>query len=202
MKRNRIWLASLLLLPIGAAVAWSQEKKATPAGAPADDPMMAKMKEFGTIGPAHKVLDMKVGKWTVKGKAMSPGSPAMEFSGTAETRWIMEGRYLQDTVTGDFMGGPFQGSGTTGYDNLKKKYVSTWIDNSGTGIYYSEGTYDAASKTFTMMGESPDLMAGKYVKARSVEKWTDNDHWMAQSFKTGADGKEVMDMEMTGTRMK
>ncbi len=202
MKAKQLCLASLLLLPLGVAGAWSQEKKAAPAGAPSDDPMMAKMMEFGTPGAAHKVLDMKVGKWTVKGKMMTPGQPATEFTGTGETKWIMDGRFLQDTVTGDFMGMQMQGIGTTGYDNMKKKYVSSWIDNMGTGIYYAEGTYDAATKTFTHMGESPDVMAGKYVKCRSVEKWTDNDHWTAQSYKTGADGKEFVEMEMQGTRVK
>ncbi len=32
------------------------------------------------------------------------------------------------------MGMPFEGMGIDGYDNLAKQYVSTWVDNMGTGI--------------------------------------------------------------------
>jgi len=51
------------------------------------------------------------------------------------------------------MGMPFEGIGINGYDNLKKKFVSTWIDNMGTMIVMSTGTFDPATKTFTYMGE-------------------------------------------------
>ena len=44
----------------------------------------------------------------------------------------------------------FKGMGVEGYDNVKKKFVSSWIDNMGTGIQFSEGTYDPATKTFTL----------------------------------------------------
>jgi len=202
MKTNRIWLASLLLLPLGAAAAFSQEKKAAPAAAPTDDPMLAKMMEFGTPGPSHKVLDAKVGKWSAKVKMISPDSPPTESAGTSEVKWIMDGRYLQDTYTGDFMGQPFHGMGTTGFDIMKKKYVGTWIDSMSTAIAMSEGTYDAAKKTFTYSGESPDPMAGKYVKSRTVETWTDADHWTMQYYSPGPDGKELMSMEIQYSRAK
>jgi len=38
---------------------------------------------------------------------------------------------------------------STGYDNIKEKIHCSWIDNMGTGIQFSEGTYDPATKTFT-----------------------------------------------------
>ena len=45
------------------------------------------------------------------------------------------------------MGMPFQGMSTMAYDNGKKTFMSTWIDNMGTGILETEGTYDAGTKT-------------------------------------------------------
>ena len=41
----------------------------------------------------------------------------------------------------------FKGMGVEGYDNVKKKFVGSWIDNMGTGIQFSDGTYDPATKT-------------------------------------------------------
>ena len=188
---------SLLLLPLGAVTAFSQDKKPAPASAPSDDPMMMKMKEFATPGPNHKVLDAKVGKWNVEMKVWSePDSEPVASTGTAESKWIFDGRFVEDTFNGTFLGTPFQGHGFCGYDNIKKKYVSVWLDSAGTGLMSSEGTYDAGSKTFTFTGEGPDVMAGKYVKGRRIEKMIDEDHWVMQGFHPDSSGKEYMCMEI------
>lgn len=201
--KSQFCIATLLLIPVGASFAFHQEKKPTEAVAPKDDPAMAKMKEFATPGPAHKVLDAKVGKWTAQVKVwMEPGKAPETSTGTAESKWILGGRYVEDTFTGTFMGQPFHGRGITGFDNLKKKYVTTWIDDAGTGIMHSEGTFDAPTKTFTYMGESPDCMAGKYVKSRAIDRMVDADHWTMQMYAPGPDGKEYMGMEIAYTRAK
>ena len=51
---------------------------------------------------------------------------------------------------------------------MKKKYVSTWIDNMGTGVLTWEGLYDASSNSITMMGEYMDPMSGKMKKSRTI----------------------------------
>jgi hypothetical protein len=185
-----------------APLALAQDKKAAPAGSPTDDPMMAKMMELATPGAAHKLLDPKVGKWNLKVISQMPGQPASESTATSEIKWIFDGRYMEETVQGKFGEMPFHGRGITGYDNLKKKYFSTWIDSFGTGIMVTEGTYDAGTKTFSFAGDMPDLMAGKYSKGRIVCKTVDNDHWTMQMFQTGPDGKEAMSMEIHYTRAK
>src|SRR5262245_30131146 len=127
--KKMLCFAALLVAPV-ATFAFVQEKKAVQAGAPSDDPMMEKMmanmKAFGTPGPAHKVLDAKVGKWDTKWTmTMVPGGKPVSDTGTSEIQWTMDGRYLKETSKGMFQGQPFTGEGTVGYDNLKKKYVST-----------------------------------------------------------------------------
>lgn len=200
--KSQFCIAALLLIPVGASFAYHQEKKATDAAAAKDDPMMAKMKEFATPGPAHKVLEGRVGKWSAQMKTMEPGKEPTMSTGTSEVKWILGGRFLEDTFTGTFMGEPFHGRGMTGFDNMKKKYVSTWIDTAGTGITMSEGMFDAGTKTFTYTGECPDCMAGKYVKSRTVDKMVDADHWTMQMYTPGPDGKEAMSMEISYTRTK
>jgi hypothetical protein len=204
------WIVTTLFvgaLAAGATAALQQEKKPEKAPVPAasaDDPMMKAMMELGSPGPAHKVLEHKIGKWTAAGKWFMPGStePYMTGEYQSEAKWINDGRFVEETVTGDFAGAPFRGTAIMGYDNLKKKYVQTWMDNMSTGLYFAEGTYDAASKTFTFTGESPDATMTKYVKSRSTDKMIDADHGVAQSFQPGPDGKEYMAMEITYTRVK
>lgn len=114
----------------------------------------------------------------------------------------MDGRYVEDTTESEFMGQPFHGKGLVGYDNLKKKYVSTWIDNAGTGVMTGEGTYDASRKTWNYTSESPDVMTGKYIKTRAVEKIVDNDHWTMQMYQPGPDGREFVGLEIHYTRVR
>ena len=61
----------------------------------------------------------------------------------------------------------FKGMGIEGYDNVKKKFVGSWIDNMGTGIMMSEGTYDPATKTFTYTTDE-EMMPGMKTKIREL----------------------------------
>jgi hypothetical protein len=206
MHTKRLIRAALTLALVGAAASAMalQDKpdKAMPRGG-GDDPMMAKWMEYATPGPAHKVLDPRIGKWSVKVKCYeTPGGPSEESTGTAEMKWVKDGRFVEEQARGTFKGMPFEGSGLIGYDNLKKKYVGSWTDNLSTGIMACETTYDPSSRTFTGTMECPDVMAGKYVRGRSVEKWTDNDHFTCQAFGPGPDGKEFMKSEIAYTRQK
>lgn len=175
-----------------------------PAGAPAMDPeMMKKMMEFATPGPEHKVLDALVGKWThhVKWWMDAAGAPT-ESDGTSEAKWIMGGRYLQEDHKGNMGGMPFEGMGITGYDNMKKKYVGSWVDNMGTGITMMEGTWDAAKKTLSCTCEVPDATMTKYTTGRMVSTVADANTHKMEMFVPDKSGKEFRCMEITYTRAK
>jgi len=138
-------------------------KKARPeAAAPNMDEMMKKWMEVAAPGPEHKALEALVGEWDVASKWwMDPNAPPNESKGTSKVRSILGGRFFQEEHTGEFMGKPISGIGFTGYDNFKKKYVSFWIDDAGTGMYTSQGTADAAGKEFTFEGKMDDAMTGE-----------------------------------------
>jgi hypothetical protein len=203
----RHWIAATLLVGALAAVATAalqQEKKQEkPVDASAaDDPMMQKMMEFMTPGEGHKALEAKIGTWNAEVTMFQPGAPPETEACTSEAKWILGGRYVEESVTGILMGMPFQGRGLTGYDNMKKKYVGAWIDSMGTGIVTSEGTYDASTHTFAYTLQYPDVMSGKYVQGRSTEKRIDADHWTMEMFQPGPDGKEYKSMEIHYKRAK
>lgn len=195
---------SLAALALCAATACMSTKDSTntPA-AMSEAEMQAKWTEYATPSAGHQALQQRIGKWSMVVKmTMAPGAPPVVSNGTSEHKWVMDGRFVEDTTESEVMGQPFHGKGLVGYDNLKKKYVSTWIDNMSTGVMTGQGTYDAAHKTWNFTTEQPNFASGTYSKARSVEKFTDNDHFVMQMFGPGPDGKEMMGMEIEYTRMK
>ncbi len=138
---------------------------------------------------------------------MNPDGAPVESGGTSVARAVMDGRYVITDHTGKMqMPGPdgammdtsFVGMSVEGFDNVKKKFVSSWIDNMGTGIVNSEGTYDAGSKTLTYLAEY-EPMPGMKTKMREVLKITDKDHRSIEFFEDRG-GKEVKTMEIGYTR--
>jgi hypothetical protein len=139
--------------------------------------MMEKMTKAATPGPQHVMLAKMAGEWTATVKfQMDPSQPWQESVGTSVVTAVMDGRYIQESNTSTMMGAPFSGMGITGYDNVLGKYVSTWIDNMGTGIMTSTGTADASGKTITWSGVMSDPVTGKPTKERMVTTVIDDNH--------------------------
>jgi len=112
---------------------------------------------------------------------------------------ILGGRYQRSVHTGDMMGMPFEGISTTGYDNGRKVFFSTWIDNMGTGIMYMEGKYDAAKKMLELKGTTTDPVTGKAMPVRQTLRWVDANTQEMEMFNT-ANGKEYKSMVIKLTR--
>ncbi|MRR06278.1 MAG: DUF1579 domain-containing protein [Deltaproteobacteria bacterium] len=163
--------------------------------------MMNIYRELATPTAPHNLLGKMEGSWSVKSICwMEPGSP-VESSGTSEQKMVLEGRFLQQEFSGDMAGSPFSGIGYCGYDNHTGKYVSTWMDTMGTGIYYFEGTADAEGKTITQTCNYDDPVQGP-VKWRSVTRLVDDDTLEFEMYITNTSGKEEKVAEMTYTRSK
>jgi hypothetical protein len=170
--------------------------------------MMEMMTEMGKVGENHKLLGDMAGSWTYTAKMfMDPSGQPQESKGTATRKAIMDGRYYVAEHTGKFkMPGPdgkmkdmnFKGMAIEGYDNVRKKFVSAWVDNMSTMILSSEGTYDAATKTFTYNAEC-EMMPGKITKIREVIKIVDKDHHVFEWY-DNMHGPEAKTMEISYTR--
>jgi hypothetical protein len=70
---------------------------------------------------------------------------------------ILGGRYQQSTTKGSFNNMPFEGISLLGYDNAKKVFMNSWVDNMGTGILQMRGTWDPAGKTINFTSTTVDL---------------------------------------------
>jgi hypothetical protein len=160
-----------------AAKAATKADKAKEAK-PDEGEMMKRMMEMATPGPAHKALEPLVGDFDVVSKFWMGGdeSNVMESKGSVKSKWILDGRFLQEEFEGDMMGMKFKGFGLTGYDNMRKQYVSIWMDTMGTGIMKSEGTADSDNKVFTFTGKMDEPATGEKDKpVKFVTKIISND---------------------------
>lgn len=190
-----------------------QDDKKPAGGAPQMSPEEAKimknMEEMGKVTENHKLLaDNLAGEWTYENKMWHGPEPEVS-TGTCSTKVLYGGRYIQASHKGSMgMPGPdgkpmeFEGLSTTTYDNVKKKYVGTWIDSMSTGVFVSEGTYDAGTKSFTYTGEMPDCMQDfKIVKIKHVLRIVDKDKHVFEWYQP-MNGKETKTMEITYSRKK
>jgi len=156
--------------------------------------------DYMTPGSAHQMLAKSNGEWTEEMTMwMAPGAEPVKSTAKAVNKMILGGRYQHSTHTGNVMGMPFEGIGITGFDNIKKVYQSSWVDNMGTGIMYAEGKWDDASKSIEFKGTSVDPSNGNEIKIRQVMKIVDDKTETMEMFIT-ADGKEFKSMEIKMTR--
>jgi hypothetical protein len=164
--------------------------------------MMAVYEKLAKPGEPHKQLASLAGSWTTQTKEwMEPNKPPVESAGSAEMKALLDGRFLQQEFTGQMMGQPYSGIGITGYDNLRKRYVSTWIDSMGTGIFLMEGTASADGKTITLKGQHAEP-GGGYMKHRAIWKILDSNTQTFEMYGSHQGGKEWKMMEMTYTRKR
>ena len=170
---------------------------------------MKQMMELAKLNDNHKVLATTAGNYSYVVKIwMDPKGNPNESKGSATRKAIMDGRYVTGEYSGSFkMPGAdgkehnmnFKGMSLDAYDNVKQKFVSSWVDNMGTGIMVLDGTYDASSKSFTYAGDY-EMMPGMKSKVREVIKMTDKG--MAMEYYEDRGQGEAKTMEINYTRKK
>ena len=162
--------------------------------------MMKAWMEYMTPGPAHQKMAQADGEWTADMTFWEkPDAPPTKSSGTCVNKMILGGRYSESRYTAEMMGSPFEGIGIMAYDNTRKVFINTWIDNMGTGIMILEGKWNEADNALELSGKVTDPVTGKEVNIRQVMKWQDNDHQTLEMYRT-TDGNEAKEMEIMLTR--
>ena len=188
--------ASIVISAAAAALLVSSALAAdAPQMSPEQKAMMDKMMKAATPGPQHAMLAKMTGVWacTVKYQ-FDPSQPPQESQSSATFTGLMDGRYVQEVDSGQMNGMPFSGMGLYGFDNVTGKYVSTWIDNMGTGIMTGTGTADASGKVINWIDTESDPVTGKVTKSRMVTTVIDDDHRTVEMFGVPPGGKKEMKM--------
>lgn len=162
---------------------------------------MKAMTDYMTPGKEQAMLAKSAGDWSANiNMWMDPSQPPMTMQAKVRNEMKYGGRYLETRYSGMMMGMPYEGLGTIGYDNAAKKYMTTWIDNMGTGIMYMEGTMNADKRSVEFKGTGVDPMTSKPIKMREVITFKDDNNQKMEMYMM-QDGKEMKTMEITLTKM-
>ena len=184
-------LCLMLIASSGLAKEKKQQKQMDPQA------MMELWKKAATPGEPHKMFATLAGSWTTTTKEwMEPGKPPTESAGTAEMKMLLDGRFLYQEYDSQMMGQPFSGIGIDGYDNMRKRYVTAWIDTMGTGIFIMEGTASPDGKTITLKGSHPEP-GGGHMTHRAVWKIVDDNNQTFDMYGAHHGGKETKMLEIT-----
>jgi hypothetical protein len=198
--RSRILAATVLITFTAALATAADDPKAKAAQQQA---AMEAMMKAATPGDAHKKLGAMVGTFNTDVKMwMDPAAPPTGGTGVSENTWALDGRFVEQRFNGTFMGMPFHGIGYTGYDNIKKHYIGSWMDNMTTSMMVSTGTVSADGKSITFMSTMDDPMTGKSSEVKETVTVVDGDHHTLEMWGPGPDGKMFKMMEIAYSRKK
>ena len=198
--RTRLATAALALTLATTGALRAQDKPAD-GGMGMSPEQMKAMEALTSPGEMHKHLARLAGDWTYTNSMwMAPGQPPMESAGTMHAEVILGGRYVQSVWKGDFMGMAFEGHGTEAYDNVTKQYITTWVDNMGTGIMYATGACEDGGKKCTTSGAMSDPMAGGSTTVKSIVVWVDDNTFKNEMYSKDQSGNEFKMMEIVAKR--
>jgi len=184
--KTRVVVAAIVVAAAGLAVAAVRQEEPGPAKA----------------GKFHDFLKQFEGSWETKSE-FQMGEQVMKSKGTETDKFAVGGLFLLTDGKADMEGMPmpFEFHSTWGYDEHKKKYTGSWVDNMSTAIWPFEGTVDEAGKVFTLAMEGPNPMDGKPMKIKFIHEITGKDARKLTLFMPGHDGKE-MQMKIDYVRKK
>lgn len=193
--KNLFTLVALSLLSLSVFAA---DEKADPKM----QEMMKAWQEASTPGAPHAVLKGMAGKWKYTSKMWQTPEAVPETSaGTSTFTLIHGGRYLKNESKGKAMGMNYEGLGFIGYNNVAKRYETTWMDNMSTAMMHGSGNFDPATQTLSDSGEFSCPLKKEPQKFRSEWKMVDKNSmifsmWMPDR----TTGKEFRSMELTYRR--
>ena len=182
-----------------------QAQDASPAAPKLTPEQQAEMEIYaraGAPGEQHRGLAAAAGKYDVRIRNWyEPGAPPAEERGAATRVMALDGRVLMEEFEGTMMGGPFNGHGMTGYDNVTGQYWSTWNDSMSTGLMVSTGTCNG-DRVCTFEGTWNDPIRKGPTRMRMTTRWTGPDTEVFEMYGPDKQDREVRMMEMTYTRRK
>ena len=218
--KYRILAASLALFGFVAIAIAEPAKETKPAakaksaaGKPAAEAKLppgwteADLKAFmeaATPGEEHKRLVADAGTWQGKNTMwMAPGAEPIETEATTIITPVLDGRFIRLEMKGEMPGmGPYHGLAVQGYDNVTKKFVSTWIDNMSTSMAQGEGELSKDGKTVTWTFTCNCPLQEKPMTMRQIETTTGPGAKTIEMFgaepKSGVEYK-MMRIELTKT---
>ncbi|MBX2907748.1 MAG: DUF1579 domain-containing protein [Taibaiella sp.] len=150
----------------------------------------------------HRQLAASAGLWRTEMVYWTgPGAKPAKVLGTCDIKMVLGGRYQQSIYKSESNGVPFEGIGYIAYDNARRMYISTWMDNTGTGVVYLEGGYDKADATTEMVGQCTEVASCRQRGMRQVTTNIDENTQLLEMYQTPEGGDEYKSMQVKFTRV-
>jgi len=92
---------------------------------------------------------------------MNPDQPPQVSRAKSSVSWTLDGRFVEEEFHGQMMGQDFTGRLLLGFDNIKQKFRSVWVDDKHTSMFTSEGRGDTGNKTITLEGRADCAVTGR-----------------------------------------
>jgi hypothetical protein len=197
-KLRALVLTALVVLPVVGGRARAQEGK----NVPTPEALLKALAENGKPGAEHQQLQPFVGDWTFTLKVWTdPSQSPAELKGVAERKWIMDGRFVQETVRGECCktGKTFESLGLLGYDRAQKKFTAMKACGLCGTISGGVVSFDSSARRFECTKDECCPLTGQKVTIRSEVILESNNRIVANVYRV-ADGKEVRIMEMISIR--
>lgn len=196
MLRKQMFV--LIFILVMANFTFSQsEKQMTPEQQKA----VAAYAKIGALNENHEFLKYFVGEWNVNSKAwLEPGKEPILSESKTKAELILGGRFLMWRFQFNMYGQLYEGMQIVGYDNMKKKYVTFWIDNTSTAFFMLEGTREG--NVLNDSGLWFDPATGGNEKVRDVITIIGPDEYRFELIMVGKDGKEFKSSENHFKRIK
>lgn len=125
---------------------------------------------------AYEVLKKDVGLWETETSIWTAPDAEPLVSRGKEKSYMLGKFWLIYEFEGSMGGQSFSGFGNLGYDAKRKKYVGTWVESTGPNLGLHEGTWDEATKSFTMYSVARDPSAQPEKAHKMISTYQDNDH--------------------------
>lgn len=198
MDRLRLAVPAITVLSVASAALLATHAVGVPqGGAPpaATSPAMLKAEE------ARDLLASMNGVWDLKGQSVSPsGQPEMQLQGRCVWQWAMNGAFLMgDTMLSNGQA-VMQEIDCIGFNAAAGTFQRTLMTDRDSAMIWQQGTWDPASKQFTMqsVGAIPTASGAKRQVATVVDLGQSGQiAWTTSYFEAG---QLVGTIRVSGTR--
>src|SRR5262245_57471139 len=161
-----------------------------PKQPPSPEALLKALAEAGKPGAEHKKLQPFVGHWTFTMKLWTdPKQAPAELKGTIERKWIMDGRFVQETARGECAktGKTFEGMGLVGYDADQKKFSIVKACSLCGTISSGLVTCDSSGTRFECIKEECCPLTAQKIKGRDEVVIESSDRIVLNVYKTFGD---------------
>jgi hypothetical protein len=184
-----------ILKSLGAAVAlalllgvmFQATQADEPKTPPSPEALLKALAEAGKPGVEHKKLEPFVGQWTFTMKLWTdPSQAPAEAKGTIERKWIMDGRFVQETARGECAktGKTFEGMTLVGYEAAQKKFSVVKVCGVCGTITSGLATCNSSGTRFECVREECCPLTAQKIKARDEVVIESNDRIVVNLYKT------------------